>query len=228
MNQSNTAWTRFPVLVFDLMEPFLPSRVGYSLFHEPCDSRADYRRRLAGDHALSFTLPGLSTVIEYGVWWDWDIEHLYELEAVWVYLDESERLLRVEASWHGRFNVMEIEGKIPLRDGRPLLYSQPGKHAFAPSPDWFKKADTTESCRTNAGKAGVHVTPLFEGRITKDEPRDALARGYLRKKAFVPSFRFVKEWRMPPEAFVPWVEMEAWIPRRVEEILTRLREGMTP
>jgi hypothetical protein len=36
--------------------------------------------------------------IEYAIWWDWDIGHLYELEHVWVYLDADRQVIRGEAS----------------------------------------------------------------------------------------------------------------------------------
>src|SRR5262245_37989710 len=73
-----------PILFFDHEEPFRPSRVGYSVLREPADSPVDPRRRLDGPTPLRFDLSGLEAVIEYGIWWDWDIQHLYELEAVWV------------------------------------------------------------------------------------------------------------------------------------------------
>jgi hypothetical protein len=219
----------FPVIMFDRMEPFLPSKVGYSVYTQPGDSNADYKRRLGSESQMGFDLAGLSEVIEYGIWWDWDIEHLYELEAVWVYLGEGDRYLRVEASWHGGYREMVVGDRIPMKDGRPLLFSQPGKHAFAPSPKWFPREERMiRPCTENAGSGGVHVTPLFEGRLRRTPERDRLVREYLRRKAFVPSFDFVKEWVMPPEAFVPWEELHRWIPLRVEEILARLEGGLAP
>ena len=121
---------------------------------------------------------------------------------------------------------MRHEGEIPVRDGFPVVYSQPGKHAFAPHPSWFKdKEDLGIPCTRNAGSGGVHVTPLYEGRITKTPELDELASGYLRKKAFQPTFQFEKEWRMPREAFVDWVDLREWIPGRVAEVLSRLEAG---
>ncbi len=229
MNEREHASAFFPVLIFDRMEPFLPSRVGYTIFTSPGNSKVDYKRKIGSESQLGFDLPGLSEVIEYGVWWDWDIEHLYELEAVWVYLGGNGRYLRVEASWHGGYHEMLVGGRIPMRDGHPLLFSQPGKHAFAPSAEWFRpEKRMIQPCTKKAGSAGVHVTPLFEGRLRKTPERDRLVRDYLRGKAFVPSFDFVKEWAMPPEAFLPWEELERWIPLRVEEMIERLERGLAP
>jgi hypothetical protein len=215
--------------MFDVMEPFLPLRVGYSNMRNPSDSYVDYKRKRGTDARIDFDLPGLEAVIEYGVWWDWDIEHLYELEACWVYLGRGGERLRVEASWHGAYNPMEVEGRTPVRDGRPLIFSQPGKHAFAPSPDWFTpREEFTPQCSQRAGGMGLLVTPLFQSVIEKTPERDRLAADYLRTKAFEPSFEFVKEWITPREAFTPWEEMRAWIPLRVEEVLGRLAGGLQP
>src|ERR1041385_4215375 len=136
MNDFELAAYHAPLLFFDHEEPFLPSRVGYSVLREPAAARVDPRRTLDGPAPLRFDLPGLEAVIEYGIWWDWDIQHLYELEAAWVYLGRGD-VLRVEASWHGRFHEMLREGNPSLRGSRPILFSQPGKHAFAPEPSWF-------------------------------------------------------------------------------------------
>jgi hypothetical protein len=229
LSNRERAIASFPIIMFDRMEPFLPTRVGYTVFRDPGDSRADYRRSLGSESRLDFDLPGLSEVIEYGVWWDWDIEHLYELEAVWVYLGEDGAYLRLEASWHGGYHEMLVGGSIPMRDERPLLFSQPGKHAFAPSPEWFPpEKRMILPCTESAGSGGVHVTPLFEGRLRKTPERDRLVREYLQTKAFVPSFEFTKEWVMPSEAFLPWEDLERWIPLRVEEVIDRLERGLAP
>ena len=72
-------------------EPFLPLVVGYTVFREAAKSPSS-----------KFPIdPEGGIAIEYAIWWDWDIQHLYELEHVWVYLDADENLLKVEASAHG-------------------------------------------------------------------------------------------------------------------------------
>jgi hypothetical protein len=222
---TNLALAHAPILLFDRAEPFLPSRVGFSVFRQPGDSRADYRRTLQGVAPLAFDLPGLDTVIEYGIWWDYDIQHLYELEAAWVYVDAAGDVLRVEASWHGGFHVIEVDGAPPLREGRPLLHSQPGKHAFAPSPEWFMPHERfIEPCRDRAGAMGLHVTPLFQGRITKAEGDDERVRAHLQRLAFTPAFVFDQEFPIGAEQLCPWPELEAWIPGRVAELAAALRE----
>jgi len=215
------AYRRFPTLVFDEREPFLPSRVAYSIFREPCDSNVDPRRRLGTKNRIVFALPGLDSVVEYGIWWDWDIQHLYELEAAWAYLGEEGEYLKLEASWHGRYNVM-YEDPADFKGGRPVLYSQPGKHAFASDPAGFPREVTRNACSRDAGRMGLHVTPLFEGKIAKSPRRDRLASRYLQGKSFVPNFKFSRNWLPSPGQIVTWEDMKAWIPSRIEEVISLL------
>lgn len=214
-----------PIICFDRAEPFLPSRAGFSVLRHPFDSHVDPRRTLAGPQPLRFDLPGLEAILEYGIWWDWDIEHLYELEAAWVYLGGG-NVLSVEASWHGRFHTMEVNDQPPLRGARPVLYSQPGKHAFAPEASWFAPVEKfTAPCRDTAGSMGVLVTALFEGRIAKSAADDARAAAYLRSRAFTPTFLFDNEFSLAPEHLCPWAELRSWIPGRVERVMQELRDG---
>ena len=113
-----------PVIRFDAREPFLPSLVGYTVFRTDDDSPSFPRQIELGAR------PGAVVAIEYAVWWDWDIQHLYELEHVWVYLNADEQLIGAEASWHGGFNDMAVNGALLLTDNRLTVYSEPGKHAF--------------------------------------------------------------------------------------------------
>ena len=99
----------------------MPLAVGYTIFksEEPSPS---FFRRIQHDWR-----PAWATAIEYAIWWDWDIGHLYELEHVWVYLDEADRLVWVEASSHGGYASMILEdGSIPCDGTHPIVYAQPG------------------------------------------------------------------------------------------------------
>ncbi len=177
------------IIRFDAKEPFLPSAVGYSVFREDGAS-ASFPRDISLQDGIAF-------VIEYAIWWDWDIGHLYELEHIWAYVDSDGTLVDTEASWHGAYNRMAAADQQPhAKDNRPLLYSEPGKHAFAPSPRWLleRKAKTQASCGTQAGKMGLHVTPLFEGIIHGRQPlNNRLVHTYLERLRFEPSFDFSQE-----------------------------------
>ena len=95
-----------PRLLFDKLEPFFPSVVGYTIFREDGESPSFPRRIELTD--------GATICIEYAVWWDWDIQHLYELEHVWIYLDADENVVRADASWHGGWNQMlDADSNVP-------------------------------------------------------------------------------------------------------------------
>jgi glycerophosphoryl diester phosphodiesterase len=213
-----------PRIRFDAREPFLPSAVGYTVFREEMDSPS-FPRRL--------TLPeGAVCGIEYAIWWDWDIQHLYELEHIWVYLDAQERVVTTEASWHGGFHEMVTDsGDIPMEDGRVMVFSESGKHAFAPVRDWLlKRADVTISgCGRHAGKAGVHVTSLFKGLITDRTPlNNQLVWTYLERHAFEPTFNYEKVFDLSQAAHVPWQNLAEWIPARINWWTRRLHDQIPP
>jgi len=212
-----------PILRFDAREPFEPLLAGVTVFRQSGPSPS-FRRDV--------TLPPSSAMaIEYAIWWDWDIGHLYELEHVWVYLDGPGRVVRVEASWHGDWHVMEVQGQPPLEDGRAVLYSQPGKHAFAPDPAWFDEVRAQGALRSEtrelAGLGGVLAPRLFGGRIAKTPLADTLVRTYLQERAFDPAWEFTRRHVVARENLVPWAVLAEWIPRRVNGWLSRL-EGELP
>ena len=91
-----------PIILFDLREPFLPLAAGYTLFTADAPSPSFLREITLG----ATDRPPAQLAIEYAIWWDWDIQHLYELEHVWVYLDAAGRVIHAEASWHGGFQPM--------------------------------------------------------------------------------------------------------------------------
>jgi glycerophosphoryl diester phosphodiesterase len=213
-----------PRIRFDRAEPFLPFIVGYSVFRQDGASSSFPRR---------VTLAGAATcAIEYAIWWDWDIQHLYELEHAWVYLDDEGHLVDAEASWHGGYHRMADEnGVIPVADGRLLLHSEPGKHAFAPSPQWLQeRRQITESgCTIHSGIGGVWVTPLFEGTIKERNPfHNQLVRTYLERHAFQPTYDFSQVFALESAIFVPWAALHAWIPQRIRWWVAELERTIPP
>lgn len=201
-----------PVIRFDRNEPFLPELVGYTVFRQAGESRSFPRR---------ITLPeGAALAIEYAIWWDWDIQHLYELEHVWVYLDDQGQIIDAEASWHGAFNTMRDEaGRLPLKNGRLTLYSEPGKHAFAPGAErLFRRASSTcRDCDALAGIRGLHITQLFSGKLRprRNPHVNWLVVHFLRQHRFTPSFDFAKIVDLRLLEPVPWETLERWIPQRI-------------
>jgi hypothetical protein len=152
------AVTYAPLIRFDAREPFFPTVAGYTIFTGEADSpSADYVVGRSG-------LPRWTQAIEYAIWWDWDITHLYELEHVWSYVDARGELVAAEGSWHGQARALRLAGgTLPHKDAHPVVCSQPGKHAFAPAPDWFEdiRAQAEADAGPDAGKDGVLVKPVY-------------------------------------------------------------------
>jgi glycerophosphoryl diester phosphodiesterase len=214
-----------PIIRFDAREPFLPSVVGYTVFRADGDSPSFPRRIELGQQ------PNAALAIEYAVWWDWDIQHLYELEHVWVYLDANEQPVGAEASWHGGYHDMAVDGALLLTDNRLTIYSESGKHAFAPREDWLieRSPHTRLSCTRKHGLGGVWVTPLFKGIITAKTPlADRLVHTWLEQHAFEPSMEFSQIFPLPAESLIPWPALRDWIPGRVAWWVSELERTIPP
>ncbi len=209
-----------PLICFDEAEPFLPLAVGYALFkHE--ELSPSFFRRIQRDWR-----PAWATAIEYAIWWDWDIGHLYELEHVWVYLDEADRLVWVEASSHGGYASMILEdGTIPCDGTHPIVYSQPGKHAFSPTPHWFTmfRDLVCQAALDYAGAEGVLIKEQYVRQIPESREIDALVGNWLRRKAFTPTLKFSRQFQIRPDQLVPWPILDAWIPARVNWWIAQLQ-----
>ena len=211
-----------PLLRMDVREPFLPAAFGYTLFRNEGDSPSFPRH---------ITLPpGAASAIEYAIWWDWDIGHLYELEHVWVYLSADDEVVVVEASWHGEWNVLRATGGgPPLQDGRVIVHSEPGKHAFAQSPEWLleRRERTANACGKRAGTGGVHVTPLYAGRIhERTVLNNQLVWTWLERQSFTPTWDFSQVVDLRDCVAVPWEALDAWIPGRVKYLLAQLEASI--
>lgn len=213
-----------PRIRFDAREPFLPLATGYTVFRENGRSHSFPREIVLPEK--------VACVIEYAVWWDWDIQHLYELEHIWVYVDPDDRVVAADASWHGGFHIMmDADGLVPMEDGRVTLFSEPGKHAFAPVSDWLmkRKPTTDRSCGARSGCMGVHVTPLFEGFIHDRRPlNNNVVHAYLERLSFAPSYDFSLQFDLASAVLVPWQALFEWIPSRVKWWSDYLRETTPP
>ena len=212
-----------PYIFFADEEPFLPLLVGYTIFREEAQSLSFPKRRIERQH-----LPAWESVIEYAVWMDWDIGHLYELEHTWSYVGPNGDLVFSEGSWHGGWSPMTLDDDtMPCEGPHPIVYAQPGKHAFAPSPDWFVeiKENVIEATTLKAGEDGVLVQAMYGGRIQKTPRDDELAAAYCRRRIFTPSMKFTQRVDISREMLVPWETMFEWIPLRVNWWMEQLRSG---
>lgn len=212
-----------PMLYFDANEPFFPLAAGYTIFNRDGPS-ASFERLI---HLSPPGQPPAAQAIEYAIWWDWDIHHLYELEHVWIYINGEGTIVRVEGSWHGDLHDIPLQ----LEDGRAVLYSEAGKHAFAPSPEWFReRAKETRRPETRfvGMHAGVLVNDMFRGRIRQRVFDRTLARSYLVTQAFEPAWDYTRRFTFRADCLVPWRALEDWIPQRVNTWLERLDQTILP
>ncbi len=198
-----------PIILFDEAEPFLPLAVGVTVFQEEGDSPSFPRR------ILRELVPPWRKVVEYAIWWDWDIGHLYELEHAWSYIDDDGRLVWAEASWHGDYSAMSLAGgKLSCEGTHPLLYSQPGKHAFAPEPICFERMlhFVVKDAAREAGEGGVLVKDQYAHAIDLQAGDHERVAAFLRKHAFTPTMRFTQRFAIGRDLLVPWSTLDEWIP----------------
>ncbi len=218
-----------PILRFDALEPFLPLAAGYTLFRESGPSPS-FRQGFTVDLTPPYQPPA-ALAIEYAIWWDWDIGHLYELEHVWVYVGADERVTRVAASWHGDFHDMRYNGALALEGDHPVLLSEPGKHAFAPTPDWFherRKKHKRSETRDLAGVDGILRAPYIRDQVKATPLKTRLVHTYLAQHAFEPSWDFSQRFPLTAEMLVPWPALRDWMPGRINAILDTLLHEIAP
>ena len=208
-----------PVLRFADNEPFLPSRVGISVLREVGPSPSTQL-----EIAMA---PGAVCVVEYAIWWDWDIQHLYELEHVWLHLDADEQVIQVEASAHGgKFPMALPDGRLPRAGDRISLVSAPGKHAFtATEADQAVHAESLGiACQELAGRGGILVNEMFAQALQGLTPEDHRAvKRFLQSRAFLPASEYSQHIDLATLEFSSWTDLAAWIPNRVRDVLTEVR-----
>jgi putative hydrolase of the HAD superfamily len=213
------AFAHRPVLMLDRAEPFLPLVYGYTVQRE---------RALSPSSKFMLDPPSGGGIIEYAVWYDWDIQHLYDLEHVWVHINRGGAIVRVEGSMHGlRVSIDTGSGLPEIRDTRPVLFVEPGTHAL-----WgvdrqmlmIAGAVTDQLSGPQAEVQGVHSGNLFaeSGAYQASAKEHRLARLALQKQAFEPTYEFEKSSDDHPPILIPWANLAAWIPTRVNALVAAL------
>lgn len=209
-----------PLLRLDAAEPFRPDAAGITLLapgqrspscrHTPCAPE------------------GTAQVIEYALWWDGDIQHLYELEHVWISLDATGRPLACAASAHGALREMDCA----WQDHRPVLFCEPGKHAHAgdPAPILDRRAALTRTCTSAEDLTGIAIPDMLAAELSFLSAYDQfLGREYLASLRFTPTFDFTVTADTSDLLYLSWPELRAEIPRDLRarlETLRRRRRGL--
>lgn len=210
-----------PQLLFDRLEPFFPVRVGVTIFDQDGPSPS-FRR------VLSFESDArIAKVIEYAIYWDYDIEHLYELEHVWVYVGLDGSVINCECSFHGKFFKGLLKDRSNISEDNPTqvrLYSQPGKHAFSPLLAMLELVPNLDKCTyETAGSGGLLVPDMLRDKMTTDKETDQMVERYMQTFRFRPTLEFM-EYTWDASLFVPWPELLNEIPKRVGHELNVMRK----
>lgn len=226
-----------PHLRYDRAEPYSPEAVGYTVYtagdtrRAGSASRADDTRGTDAACRTTFKSPSCrlqmelepgETVIEYAFYYDFDIQHLYDLEHVFVKVGSENEIIGVLGSFHGKFLNNLIEGETQFEGTHVILYVQPGKHAFMPVPHYFRLfPDRDKCCGEYAGRDGLLIAPMFEGRLFTDEAFDRSVERYIRAHhAFVPTWEFAarnSDIRRTEDVLMPWEELDGLIVKRITE-----------
>lgn len=160
-------------------------------------------------------------VIEYAIYYDSDIVHVYDLEHIWIYLDENDEILGVKGSRHGVI-VTAYSGpnKIRYFNGHPLIYATPGKHSNIVNLKQLNRRILTRACAKMAGSKGIYDVQFFDDEIREhfekiDPGKEFIAAKYLKKYAFEPTFRFNRYIIPERDLLISWDELMHWIPERL-------------
>lgn len=241
MDERECALCHAPIVYMDEKEPFAIKKVGYQVYEK------------SGDRSLSFNrcfdflnYKGAVKVIEYAYYLDYDIQHLYDLEHIWIYADEKENMVGAEGSFHGRFlratvpgftsvyKRDELEEEYVIHNGneakviypkgsRLIMYSQPGKHAMLSSPKlMYLYPELYDACTRLGGINGLDAPERFLADIHISEEDNRKVSRYIREKfSFEPAMRF-EEAVIPYEDYIPWKELEREIPGYIRQQLEKI------
>lgn len=207
-----------PVLYFDKKEPFFPIAVGYTLFRERGISRSTGR-------TIDPARRNAALCMEYAYYYDYDIQHLYDLEHIWIYTDGQGAVCGCECSFHGMYlNAMLPGMDLTKGTDRVHMYVQPGKHAFLPDPRLFPLfLDYDLCCGSLAGKDGILTPSVIPGMPAHSGREDEKMVSYIQKKyAFVPSEEYEEYTGEFP--LMTWEEAASIIPERLKKEMKHLFE----
>lgn len=174
-----------------------------------------------------FSVKRAAMILEYGFYYDADIQHIYELEHVWVYLDEHAKIMSVKATQHGKITtIYETPKSIKYHNNHPLLYASPGKHALYKSPNKMNRRILSSVNQKGADRVlDVHffdekmwkkIVPYYPGK-------GKIRLYFLENFTNLPTFRY-KRFLIPKRPqLIPWDILEALVPDRVIAFLQKIQ-----
>ena len=211
-----------PIIMKDKNEPFPIRNIGITVFDGPKDSLTIPKLKIdPGQY-------GCKMLIEYAVYFDYDIQHLYDLEHIWIAVRDDGTVKDCLCSFHGM--VMHASGIPDLyrtRNGVPVLYMQPGKHAFMPDPKLFGLHVQRDTCCRELAGGGLLIPPMLRDRMSTTPEQDERIRAYIRKHfSFTPSWEFEPAEALKEDLCVTAEELLEKIPGLVEEQLAIIRQDV--
>lgn len=212
MTDRELALRFLPHFCRDNREPFPIEAVGYSVLRADGKSPSSPRNLCLGQKA--------ALILEYAVFFDFDIQHLYDLEHVFIYLNDAGEAVGVEASFHGWFfnSMFPGSGLSWEQETHPVFYMQPGKHAMMPdSRLFYLYRELFDACGDLCGSGGFLVDPMFNAELSTSPNFDQIVRSYIRKNfAFEPTMCFEPA-PLDPARVIPWPELRELIVRRMRQ-----------
>jgi hypothetical protein len=212
-----------PYIWFDKKDPFDITGVAYTIFRQDHQSMSFPKRTITADWSC------IDCVIEYAIWFDYDIQHLYELEHLWIYVDKAGVVKDAEGSFHGKYLRMVLPDTQKVRleeDTHLVVYSQPGKHAFLPEAKLFYLVtDLFSCCNETAGIDGIAVPTLYQDMRYQKEALQKEVMQYIKHKfGFMPSMDFIKKiWE--DSVFMSWEQLSESIPNRINSQIDKMIAG---
>lgn len=187
--------------------------LGCTVFTEPGESRSFPRLTLD---------PGKGVIVEYALYFDYDIQHLYDLEHVWVAADQDGNVTDCWSSFHGmRIRASGVKW-FRLDGTHPVLYIQPGKHAVLPDPELFGLHSQAKICCRETAGGGLLVPAMLADRMSTNPQRDQAIRAYIREHlTFDPAWEFVPA-EVSREQLITWEELKDRIPGYVQACLRQM------
>ena len=216
-----------PIIHFDENETIPVRAVGYTVFRETAKSVSFPGRTVNVPQNAAFT-------VEYAYYFDYDIEHMYDLEHIWVTVGKDGEVLSAEGSFHGKYLVLLVPGLHGslLPAGRHVhAFCQPGKHAFLPAGDLFRIVPRWDVCCLEEAGGPVLIgnpfcaahSPTGKDLFKPTAGDDARSRRYIKENlSFRPSLRF-RETVLNDAVYMPWRELFDLIPGWIGAECGRLR-----
>lgn len=155
-------------------------------------------------------------ILEYAVYFDYDIQHLYDLEHAWVAVGKDGSLLDCWSTFHGmRVHSGALPTLYSKQGTHPVLYVQPGKHALMAHPELFLLHNQFFTCCRETAGGGLLIPPFLRGIMTTTPEEDEKIRLYIREHlTFTPTQEYVPA-EVKEEQFICWPELLELIPQYV-------------